>query len=165
MTNEELVTLLEENDVPAADIEKINGNVDMAKIESIINASNNPREAAEKLKEAYPEIEVDDFLKQMDFVQQQIELAAKGENDKIPVQLTAEELDMVVGGGWWGNNWRKVAVAAGVGLLAGLFVGGMTAAMGGPWAGLAVGIVVAGGVEYSYYGSLCKAEEEEKKKA
>ena len=112
-----------------------------------MNEANNPREAFENMKKVCPELDVEECMKQMDFVQSQLELAAKGEKTEIPIELTEYELDMVNGGSWLPDNWRKVvevtcisAMAGVAGLVIGAGLGGIVA---GP-VGVPVGAIVGG---------------------
>ncbi|MBQ9909184.1 MAG: hypothetical protein IJM48_05230 [Treponema sp.] len=117
MTNEEMKMALAKGGVAEADIEKVSDKFDAEKITEIVEAASTPKEAMEALHAFYPELEVEKMQKQMDFVQSQVEAAAKGEKSGEAVELTEEELENVAGGGfcdWWSRNWKTVAIGAAI---------------------------------------------------
>ena len=163
MTNEDFRTVLEQNKFSAQDIEKITARLDSEEIDQIVDAAHSPREAFENIKKSYPEFDVEEALKQMDFVHSQIDIAAKDEKTEGPVELTEEELENIAGGGWWSDNWKGLAKAIGKGLLAGAITGFVGGAIGGAIVGgipgaifgmvvgtpaVALGIGILAGVDY-----------------
>ena len=152
MTNEQMKTALAQEGVSTEVIERFTSRVDVEKISDIVDAAANPREAFENIKSVYPELDVDEAMKQMDFVQSQIEAAANTEENSVPLELTEDELDKVSGGGWFDIDWKKLAKAVGVGLLGavgGAILGagaGCIFAAAGAVLGLAAVGAVAGGV-------------------
>ena len=149
MINEKLKELMEQSGVPQAQIQEIQEKYDFDKIYEIINSSENPKEALEKVNAFYPDLEVAKMQEQMDFIQSQIEAAAHGEKTEIPIELTEDELDSVVGGSWlgdWLQGTARVVVTAVImtGLCAatGAVAGGT---FGGP-VGAVIGAVVLGAV-------------------
>ncbi|EID85201.1 hypothetical protein MSI_13260 [Treponema sp. JC4] len=145
MTNTELKNLLAENGASPDSIEQITSKYDIEEVQRIIDAASTSKEAFENIKKLYPDFDADTAIKQMDAIQEQIELAGKSDNHEGPVQLSADELDIVVGGGWWGDHWKNVTFAVvlgAIGAVAGGAMGGVIGAMFGGPAGLVAGIVI-----------------------
>ncbi len=106
---------------------------DAEKISQIVEGAANAGEAFEKLHEAYPEFEVKDLQKQMDFIQGQFEAAYKAQKTDEAVELTEEELDHVSGGGLWDwckSNWKTIAIGAAIVVGAALICSGVGAGIG-----------------------------------
>lgn len=158
MTNEEFKVCLKKNGASEAEIEKITANYDIEEAERIIDAASSPREAFENIKKRFPEFDADEAMKKMDEIQRQLNEAAKEEKTGAPVQLTTEELDMIAGGGWWSDNWKRLAKAVGCGIAGALILGAGGAFIGGDVAGAPGAIVgaivcgVIGAVAGAYYG-------------
>ncbi len=155
MTNMEMKTILEKNGLSAADVEKISGKYDAEKITELVESSACPREAFEKIHQFYPEVEVAELEKQMDFVQSQLEAAWNTENKEEVQELSENELDMVAGGGffsWISDNWQKVAVGVTTGILCaatcgvgGMLLGaGLACAFVGTSAAITAGGIIGG---------------------
>ena len=141
MTNEEMKKALAQGGVAEAEIEKVSEKFDAEKITEIVEEASNPREAFENLHAFYPELEVEKLEEQMNFVQDQLEAATKGQTEKEPVELTENELEMVSGGGigdWFKSNWKKVAIGAAIVVGAALICTGVGAAIGAAVASSAV---------------------------
>lgn len=145
MTNEEFKSVLAKNGVSAEDIEKTTAKFDIEKVEGIFDAASTPREAFENCKKFYPQLDVEEAIKQMDFVMSQFEAATKGEMTEGAVELSEEELDMISAAGLFGLNWKKIGagivgglLGAVPGLVVGALAGGVTGFfMGGPAGGSA----------------------------
>ena len=174
MTNEEMKTIMTNAGIAEKEIERIDESYDFGKITEIIDEAHNPKEAFENIHRFYPELEVEKMQEQCDFIQNQVEAAFKGEESKIPLELTEEELDMVAGGGlfsWISDNWRKVTTAAILGVLGGAacaVAGGYFGATFGP-VGAVIGAVVGGAVGLSMgafagWQSAAQAEKEQQNK-
>ena len=133
MTNEEMKKALAQGGVAVADIEKVSDKFDAEKITEIVEGASSPKEAFENLHAFYPELEVSKLEAQMNFVQEQLEAATKGQSENEPVELTEKELEMVSGGGfcdWWSKNWKKVAIGAAIVVGAALICTGVGAGIG-----------------------------------
>ena len=163
MTNEEMKMALAKNGLAEKEIEKVSDKFDAEKITEIVDGASNPKEAFEALHNFYPELEVEKLQKQCDFVMEQVEAAMKDHKQNEPVELTEDELENVAGGGlfdsiggWFKDNWKKVAVGAaiavgvalvctGAGALAGFALAADAALF---HAGVAVGSYMATGAAY-----------------
>ncbi len=120
MTNTELKTILETKGFSTTDLEKIDTCCDAEKITEVVESSNSPKEAFEKIHELYPEIEVAEMEKELDFIQDQLEASWKKAKSEGELELSENELDMVAGGGffsWMEDNWKNLVLAAGISLV------------------------------------------------
>ena len=153
MTNEEMKMEFAKSGVAEADIEKISEKYDAEKITELVEAANTPEEAFTAIHAFYPELEVEKMQEQMDFVQSQFDVAAKGEKSGETVELTEEELDMVSGGGlgdWFKKNWKKVAIGAAIVVGAALICTGVGAAVGTCITSSALTAVATGATSFMY---------------
>ncbi|EID85200.1 hypothetical protein MSI_13250 [Treponema sp. JC4] len=157
MTNTELKNRLAENGASADTIEKITSKYDFEEVQRIIDAASSSTEAFRNIQKLYPDFDADAAIKQMDAIEEQIELAGKAESSEGPVQLSADELDMVVGGGWWSDHWKNVTLAlvlGAAGAMVGMAFGAAFGSMFGP-VGIVVGLVAGtliGGAAGGYLG-------------
>ena len=163
MTNPEMEAILTKGGISAEDVEKISGKFDVEKITEIVEASSSPKDAFEAIHSFYPELEVEKLQKQCNFVMEQVEAAMKDHKQNEPVELTEDELENVAGGGlfdsiggWFKDNWKKVAVGAAIAVGVALVCTGFGSLVGFALAadaalfhaGVAVGSYMATGAAY-----------------
>jgi len=140
MTNAEYRKILEDNGIAAADIKKIQYKFDAEKITETVENATSPDEAFKALHDLYPELKVEELKKQSNFMMNQLAQAVEEVKKKGSVELTAEELDCIAGGGifsdignWFSNNWKKILVGAAIFLVsvAAFTVGGAALGLAG----------------------------------
>ena len=137
MTNEEMKRALEKGGVAEADIEKVSDRFDADKITELVEAANTPEEAFAAIHAVYPELAVSELEKQCDFMREQLEATMKEQKKSETVELSEDELENVAGGGlfdsiggWFKDNWKKVAVGAAIVVGAALICTGVGAGIG-----------------------------------
>ena len=163
MTNEEMKKALAKGGVAEADIEKVSDKFDAEKITELVEAANTPEEAFAAIHAAYPELAVSELEKQCDFMREQLEATMKEQKKSETVELSEDELENVAGGGlfdsiggWFKDNWKKVAVGAAIAVGVALLCTGAGALAGFALAadaalfhtGVAVGSYMATGAAY-----------------
>ncbi len=119
MTNAVLSKIMKDKGVSKETVKIFNKKYDAEEVCKIVESAESPGKAFEKLKEMYPEIDIEEAVRQTEQFQKQFEAAAKnGENEK-PIQLSQDKAEMVMGSSWWEGNWKKVVKAVCIGLLIG----------------------------------------------
>lgn len=128
-------------------INQMQKDYDLKKINELIEGSSTPKEAFEKIHDFCPSLSVEKLLEEMDFIQSQFDAALKGEKSQLSFELSAEELDAVVGGGigdWWSQSWRSIAWSAATAVVLGLVAAPTVASMGASApVTIAVGVITA----------------------
>ena len=120
---------------------------DLEKITKAVERSSSKKNAMKAINAMYPEIEIKEMQKMLDFYESQFKgaVAKPAVKNTAPMELTMEELSYVAGGSgsWWNKNWLKflvgIAVGIGVAILTGVTMGAAGAILGAV-AGLSAGV-------------------------
>ena len=98
-------------------IQKISGNKDFETIKKIMDESVSFEDAAARVKEQFPSIDMDEVRKNMEAMSQQNEGTNDSSSDEV-VDLEDDALENVAGGSlgtWFKSNWKTAGLAFMVG--------------------------------------------------
>lgn len=161
MTRTELKEFWKVAGVSEKEAQVVESKYNVDTITDIVERSENPREAMEALHAYYPQLEVEDLQKQMDFIQDQMEAALEEKKRNASLELTEEELSNVNGGGffgsignWFKDNWKKTLVVGALVVGAALVVTGVGCVAGGVIAATAASATSSTGMGLMLGGGL-----------
>ncbi len=140
MTKTEVKKIFKRSNLSEKDSQAFLERFDIEKITEVVERSHTKKSAMKAVNAMYPELDIKEMQKMLDFYESQRKGAAAkpAVKNAAPIELTMEELGYVAGGSgnWLDRNWKKLLVGA---ILA-IGVGILTFAT----AGAAVGVIAAG---------------------
>ena len=105
-------------------VQKVTENKDFEAIRKIMDESVSFEDAAAKVKEEFPSINIDEVRKNLEELEKQNENAGDSSSDEV-VDLEDDALEAVAGGSvgsWFKSNWKSAGLAFMVGGVLGLVV-------------------------------------------
>ena len=116
MTKTEVKNIFKRSNLSEKDSQAFLERFDIEKITEVVERSHTRKSAMKAVNAMYPELEIKEMQKMLDFYEsQQKGAAAKpAVKNAAPIELTMEELGYVAGGSgnWFEKNWKKLLVGA-----------------------------------------------------